>query len=607
MAHQSFFTQVPVPAGVPKDPRPLRDRQFQARIGQELLEYLTHNNFELEMKHSLGQNSLKSPTQKDFTYIFQWLYHRIDSSYKFQKSIEAEVPPILKQLRYPFEKSITKSQIAAVGGQNWSTFLGMLHWMMQLAQMLDRYYMGEYDGACAEAGVDVTGDRIIFRFLTGAYHDWLQGGEDEEDDVAEKRLVPHVEAMTAEFERSNEKYVQEVQVLEAENRALRDQIEEMESNAPDMAKLDKHFRILEDDKRKFEDYNQNVEGKIDKYKNRIQFLDDEIKKTDIELIAAEEERSGLQASVDRQGISIQDIDRMNTERERLQRSLEDTLSRLEEAHGRVMEKEAEASRKLEDLEQTVKSYNTLCYQNSLIPSSAVNANGQDYELRLNVNETNFSSSQIGGSQNRNSPEGDRLLADSNGGYQPAHLLNVDLRGIIRTNLNSLRKEINERRKQTIEEDVERRNILDNIKEAIDDKRSEVEALEHRRRAAEEEFERTKEITTTQKLASDAQIEKMEKELAKMRATLTESVQLMEQREMNTNIEYEQLTLRANALREELHTGVESMLNDIIRFKVHVQKGLEDYESFVADEVEHELGSEAQPIEDTEMADAGEVV
>lgn len=44
------------------------------------------------------------------------------------------------------------------------------------------------------------------------------------------------------------------------------------------------------------------------------------------------------------------------------------------------------------------------------------------------------------------------------------------------------------------------------------------------------------VTTTQKLASDAQIEKMEKELAKMRAGLTESVQLMEQREMNTNIE-----------------------------------------------------------------------
>lgn len=591
MGHQSFFTQVPAVAGVPRDPRPLRDRSFQARIGQELLEYLTHNKFELEMKHSLGQNTLRSPTQKDFNYIFQWLYHRIDPGYKFQKSMDAEVPPILKHLRYPYEKGITKSQIAAVGGQNWSTFLGMLHWLMQLAQMMDRYWDGEYDEACAEAGVDVNGDRIIFRFLTGAYHDWLQGGEDEDDETAEERLVPHIEHMSQEFAHGNERFVQEMDALEAENQNLREQIEELEKNAPDMAKLDKHFRILEDDKRKFEDYNQNVKGKIEKYETRIKFLDSEIQKTDSEIQTTEAERSELQASVDRQGITIQDIDRMNTERERLQKSLEDTMARLEETHARVMEKEAEASQKLEDLEHIVKMYNTLGYQNSLIPSSAENAKGEDFELQLNVNENNFSTSQIGGAPNRISSEGDRLLAEPFTGYHPAHLLNLDLRGSIRNSLQSLRKEINERRKKGIDDDLERRNLLDNIKEAMDEKRSEVEALEHKRRAAEEEFERTKEITTTQKLASDAQIEKMEKELAKMRATLSESVQLMEQREMNTNIEYEQLTLRANSLREELHTNVENMLNDVIRFKVHVQKGLEDYESFVVDEVEQELGGD----------------
>lgn len=57
------------------------------------------------------------------------------------------------------------------------------------------------------------------------------------------------------------------------------------------------------------------------------------------------------------------------------------------------------------------------------------------------------------------------------------------------------------------------------------------------------------------------------------------------------IRYEQLTLRANSLREELHTEIEKMLNDIIKFKVHVQKNLEDYEGFVADELEKELGSD----------------
>jgi kinetochore protein NDC80 len=61
--------------------------------------------------------------------------------------------------------------------------------------------------------------------------------------------------------------------------------------------------------------------------------------------------------------------------------------------------------------------------------------------------------------------------------------------------------------------------------------------------------------------------------------------------------YEQLTLRANVLREELHTEIERMLNDIIKFKVHIQKSLEDYESFVVEEVEQELGVEESTNED----------
>lgn len=64
--------------------------------------------------------------------------------------------------------------------------------------------------------------------------------------------------------------------------------------------------------------------------------------------------------------------------------------------------------------------------------------------------------------------------------------------------------------------------------------------------------------------------------------------------------YEQLSLRANALREELHTEIERMLNDVIKFKVHIQKSLEDYENFVADEVEHEC--EMQDLADDTVAD-----
>lgn len=41
-----------------------------------------------------------------------------------------------------------------------------------------------------------------------------------------------------------------------------------------------------------------------------------------------------------------------------------------------------------------------------------------------------------------------------------------------------------------------------------------------------------------------------------------------------------------------------MLNDIIKFKVHVQKSLEDYEGIVVEEVEMELGGEEEEGEET---------
>ena len=530
-SHQSFFAQAPIPAGVPKDPRPLKDGAYRVKIGQELLDYLTQNNFELEMRHQLSQNTLTKTTQKDFENMFQWLYHRLDPAHRFQKNIAAEVPPLLKQLRYPYEKSITKSQLSAVGGQNWLTFLGLLHWMMQLAQMLDRYDAGEYDDACAEAGVDVSSDRIIFRFLSGAYRDWLQVDEDAGEDDEKRLLAPHVDAMAAEFQRGNSKYEEEMKILEAEHAALLQQIEEAEKGQPDIAKLEKHFKILEDDKKKFEEYNRSVEEKVQKYESKVKALTEVIASKEKELTEAERDKVSLQQSVDAQGITIQDIDRMNSERERLLKSVAAASAKLEDTKRRCVEKEMEANHALEELERMVDKYNSLCYQIGLIPTTAANAKGEEFELHLLTNAApNFSSSQHGSS------DSDRLLASQGTGYSPAHLLSLDLRSRTKSLLSSLRKEISERRSSAVDADMKNHELLDSIKEAIDDKRSEVEALEHRVRAAEEEFEKTKEVTTTQKVASDTQIEKMEKELAKMRGSLGENAQVLEQREMNTNIE-----------------------------------------------------------------------
>ncbi|OAA67363.1 hec ndc80p family protein [Niveomyces insectorum RCEF 264] len=616
-SHRSFFSQAPAPAGALRDPRPLKDRSYLARIGQEVVEYLTQHNFELEMSHTLSPNVIKSPTQKDFVAMFQWLYRCIDPHHRFQKAIDQEVPLLLKQLRYPYEKGITKSQIAAVGGQNWGTFLGLLHWMMELAVMLERYAYNRYDDACAATGVDVAADHITFEFLAHAYQDWLAMDVDEDADDAEQlaaMLAPHIETMTRQLDEAYAADEAELARLEAEHAQLQQELADCEQAVPDLAVLDDHFKIMEEDKVKFEEYNELALQRCGKYETRIPLLQRELDTLQAEVAEAEAEQRSLRQAVDDQGISMADIDRMTSERERLQKGIEAAGERLEEAKKRVADRELEAGRRLDELERAVDRYNTLAYQVGLVPATAAHAKGKDYELRVlvhegpsfgaattndaennsnnnnNNNNNNSVSGGLGGSSS-STMENERLLVDAVTGYQPAHILNLDLRGHVKNSVLALRKELAERRNAALEMLMKDHDLLDNIKEAMEDKRNEVAALEHRVRAAEQEHEKTKEVTTAQRLASDAQIEKMEKELAKMRANLSESVQLMEQREMNINIEYEQLTLRASALREELHTEIMRMLNDVIKFKMHVQKGLEEYEEFVTEELVKELGED----------------
>ena len=442
------------------------------------------------------------------------------------------------------------------------------------------------------------GDRVVMRFLYGAYRDWLCVGNDETDEDAEAAVAPHVQAMGEEFERIYARHSEELKIYETENTSLREKLDEIEKSAPDVAKLDKHFKILEDDTKKFEDYNANVASKIEKYESRIKMLEEEIQKTETDLAVVEQERQSLQQSVDRQGLNIQDIDRMNTERERLTRSHDDAVNTLEEVNKKVVAKETETTQKLEELEAIIKRYNSLAYDLSLIPSAAVNAKGVDYELSLNVPATTFSSSQSGRSSRKASPsETDRLLASSATGHAPAHLLNLDLRGVVRSTFISLRKEIYDRRKAAIDADMSNKDLLDNVVEALNEKNTEIENLNYRVNEASTLYNSLKETGTTSHTQQTSAVEKLEKELTRMRSDLERGAVELEQRELEVVLAWESMQEEAGKIREELHSGIERILEEVVSFKVHVQKGLEEFEGWVTEEVEGELEGEGHKEDD----------
>ena len=88
----------------------------------------------------------------------------------------------------------------------------------------------------------------------------------------------------------------------------------------------------------------------------------------------------------------------------------------------------------------------------------------------------------------------------------------------------------------------------------------------------------------------------------MRDGLERGVIELEQQEMEVQLAWEGMKQEADRVREELHGGVERILEDIVRFKLHVKEGLEDFEGWVGKEVEEELLEDGTDF----AADDGEV-
>ena len=54
------------------------------------------------------------------------------------------------------------------------------------------------------------------------------------------------------------------------------------------------------------------------------------------------------------------------------------------------------------------------------------------------------------------------------------------------------------------------------------------------------------------------------------------------------------------MREELHTETDRMIQEIIKFKIHIVSGLGAYEEVLTEEVDRELGGENDDTQDISM-------
>uniref|UniRef100_A0AAQ4R1Y0 Kinetochore protein NDC80 n=1 Tax=Gasterosteus aculeatus aculeatus TaxID=481459 RepID=A0AAQ4R1Y0_GASAC len=320
-----------------KDTRPLHDKSFVQQCIRHLHEFLTEQGF----PGILSAKMLQSPSTKEFVKVFEFVYRQLDPTFEMPNSkVEEEVPAILKALRYPFV--LSKSAMYSVGAPHtWPQALGALMWLIdQVKPKLN----------C-----------VIFCYTF--------------DDVDElfisklKKMYNVDEALLASME---EKY-----------RILSDEVERLEKESHTDRLMTKRMdRVkLQADLKKLQSYRSNLEAFKGNLENRASELSYELEVTGSQLESLKREQNELQLLLQNQKFTPADVERINREKRELQQTITRLSKSLEDAQQHQWMEEIALSKVKEKAELKAAEYQKLARKLKLIPVSAENACGNDFEIR----------------------------------------------------------------------------------------------------------------------------------------------------------------------------------------------------------------------------------
>ncbi|KAJ8102462.1 HEC/Ndc80p family-domain-containing protein [Lipomyces tetrasporus] len=537
-----------------KDTRPIRDRAYQNMIANSVYEYLINNNFELDMKHSITPKSLKSPTQKDFVMMFQWLFRRLDPGYKFTKSIENEVIPLMKIAGYPYLDTLSKSQLVAVGGQNWGAYLAMLYWLVEIAETFDAFDNKDYD---IDEPEDTGLNQIVINYITKSYSAFLQNEDDYSEYEAEMResfeeRIAAIKTTTDEYAKQKQKFEQELQ--------------DMEQSLPSLAALQNKGEALESDLAKFQEYIENMEKRKTKWSTMLENINEELTTMEQEFTTLEKEKATLEEKIAGQGLAPADIDNIIGQREQLSKAIQGNDAKSSEITRKLQEKEQLARQAFDSLDTAVQRYTSLGYRIGILPAGAPNCpESRNFEISLS------------------SP-----LAEENLGARPNAILNgLDLRHEVRPALQKFRMEVAAKVHKAQDESIRLQSLLDRVAEVLADKRDQLDTLEAQISAAKITYDEAFETMTSDASSSHAEIEKLERKIQAMRIGVQDGRLQLEQRAERVVIEYDHMQHAAELIREQMQRKISDYIEKIVGFKLHVQAELEEHENFVVDELERQ--------------------
>ncbi|NXA33548.1 NDC80 protein, partial [Eudromia elegans] len=362
-----------------KDPRPLHDKAYIQQCIKQLCEFLVENGY----AHNVSMKSLQSPSVKDFLKIFTFIYGFLCPSYELPDSkFEEEIPRVFKELGYNFP--LSKSSMYTVGAPHtWPQIVAALVWLTDCVKLYSAikenapsFDDGQNWGGETDDGI--VHNKLFMDYIVKCYEHFMKGSDIFEEFDAEVQSKLKDLFNVDEFQ---------LEGLAAENKRLHEEIarleKERESEPDRLVSLRKLKSSLQADVQKYQAYMENLESHTAILDQKIKSVNEEVETAEMEVEAMKQENARLQYIFDNQKYSVADIERINHERNELQQTINKLTKELEAEQQQLWNEEIKYARHKEAIETQLAEYHKLARKLKLIPISAENSRGHDFEIQFN--------------------------------------------------------------------------------------------------------------------------------------------------------------------------------------------------------------------------------
>ncbi|CAJ0956499.1 unnamed protein product, partial [Ranitomeya imitator] len=347
----------------------LRSLRPQDQLLRE--KFLNENGY----SQTLTVKSLQGPSTKDFLKIFAFIYSFICPNYELPDSkFEEEIPKVFKELGYPF--ALSKSSMYTVGAPHtWPQIVAALVWLLDCIKLSivltkDEHVFEEpQTSEPSDEGIDF--NKLFLDYTARCYEQFMDGRDTFEE--IDSEVYSRLKDMYAVEE-------SQVESLQAEIRRLMEEIERLEKDKerePDRLASMRKLKVFPPSRHPEIPELPDGDG--------VSLLLTGKASPQPERGAGGRRRTcGLKNVLAHQKYSVADIERIKYEENELQETISKLSKELDEDKQHLWSEELKYAKIKESVETQVAEFHKVARKLRLIPSSAENANGHDFQIECNL-------------------------------------------------------------------------------------------------------------------------------------------------------------------------------------------------------------------------------